>query len=307
MSLRQKLTTHLMERCGGIVDIKENPEVLDDLVNEVRAHLEAEKGSASPVSGREPFGVPWMDSWVAHHVFAERVADLQSKNREVASLLQGMIDVQFKARLGEIRDVIRGRVAAPPDGGTPEPGVPPVPPVGPARIADPPSIASEPGSPPVGPAGAGGKLPRRPSSEPGTPSPDAGGGPVGPAGRIGTPEPGEPPPAGGIRPASEPGSPPVGPAGPVRTASEPGSPPVGPAGPVLRNIDAGDEPEPPDGGPPEPGVPDPPPGPEPPAGPDTTLFADNPWILYWFISLKTPMLLEVIDLHISRRLEALKR
>ena len=289
MSLRQKLTTQLMERCGGIVDIKENPEVLDDIVNEVRAHLESEKGTAPTVSTREPFGVSWMDSWVAHHVFAERVADLQAKNREVASLLQGMVDVQFKARLAEIRDVIGGRVAAPPDGGTPEPGVPPV---GPARVGGPPSIASEPGSPPVGPAGAGGKLPRRPS-EPGTPSPDAGDPPVGPAGRIGT--------------ASEPGSPPVGPSGPVRIAYEPGSPPVGPAGPVLRNVEGGDEPEPPDGGPPEPGVPEPPPGPEPPAGPDTNIFADNPWILYWFVSLKTPMLLEVIDLHISRRLEALKR
>jgi len=70
-----------------------------------------------------------------------------------------------------------------------------------------------------------------------------------------------------------------------------------------------EEPEPPDGGTPEPGVP-----PEPPAGPDPggpesgrfRSFADNPWILYWFISLKTPVLLDVIDLHISRRLEALQ-
>ena len=237
MSLKQKLTTHLMERCGGIVDIKESPEVLDEIVNEVKAHLEAEKGIGQSVSSKSsaPFGVPWMDSWVANHIFAERVSDLQSKNREVASLLQSMVDVQFNARLGEIRDLIRRGVASPPDGGTPEPGVPPVPPVGPA-----------------------------------------------------------------ISTASEPGSPPVGPAGPIRTASEPGSPPVGPAGSVFN--------EPPDGGPPEPGVPpEPPAGPDPPGGPDAGSFADNPWILYWFISLKTPMLLDVIDLHISRRLETLKR
>src|SRR5687768_4958034 len=127
MSLKQKLTTHLMERCGGIVDIKESPEVLDEIVNEVKAHLEAEKGFTASMSSHAPFGVPWMDSWVAHHVFAERVSDLQSKNREVASLLQGMVDVQFNARVAEIRDTIRRGVAAsPPDGGTPEPGVPPV-------------------------------------------------------------------------------------------------------------------------------------------------------------------------------------
>ena len=84
MSLKEKLTTHLMERCGGIVGIKESPKVLDEIVNEVRARLEAEKGFGSQSSA--PFGVPWRDSWVAHHVFAEKVSNLQSKNSEVASL-----------------------------------------------------------------------------------------------------------------------------------------------------------------------------------------------------------------------------
>lgn len=248
MSLKQKLTTHLMERCGGIVDIKESPEVLDEIVNEVRAHLEAEKGFAQSAKSSAPFDVPWMDSWVAHHVFAERVSNLQSKNRAVASLLQDMVEVQFNARLAEVRDLLRRVVAEPPDGGTPEPGVPPV---GPSR-AHTPTIST----------------------------------------------------------ASEPGSPPVGPAGPnkITTASEPGSPPVGPAG-GRSGLIFSDEPEPPDGGPPEPGVPDPPAGPDP-GGPDAGRFGsvvDNPWILYWFISLKTPMLLDVIDLHITRRLEALQR
>lgn len=94
----------------------------------------------------------------------------------------------------------------------------------------------------------------------------------------------------------------------ITTASEPGSPPVGPSGGRSGSIFS-DEPEPPDGGPPEPGVPDPPAGPHP-GGPDASRFGtvvDNPWILYWFISLKTPMFLDVIDLHITRRLEALQR
>lgn len=318
MSLKQNLTTHLMERCGGIVDIKENPEVLDEIVNQVKAHLEAEKGSGSsaPSKSSAPFGVQWMDSWVAHHVFSERISDLQSKNRAVASLLQGMVDVQFNARLAEIRELL-SRTTEPPDAGPPEPGAPPPagpahahtpaitiaaeppdagppepgapPPAGPARAHNPKfTLASEPGSPPVGPAGAHGGVST--ASEPGSP-------PVGPAGAH-----------GGVSTASEPGSPPVGPAGAhggVSTASEPGSPPVGPAG-GHSGLFVSEEPEPPDGGTPEPGVPpEPPAGPDP-GGPESTRFADNPWILYWFISLKTPVLLDVIDLHISRRLEALQ-
>jgi hypothetical protein len=56
----------------------------------------------------------------------------------------------------------------------------------------------------------------------------------------------------------------------------------------------------PDGGPPEPGT--------PPAGPSAQPFelGENPWILYWFLSIKAPMLLDVIDLHLTRRLQELR-
>lgn len=63
--------------------------------------------------------------------------------------------------------------------------------------------------------------------------------------------------------------------------------------------------EPPDGGPPEPGVPDPPdPGPDP--GPDSGVLRDNPWILYWFVSINAPMILEMIDAHFTKRLTDLR-
>jgi hypothetical protein len=55
--------------------------------------------------------------------------------------------------------------------------------------------------------------------------------------------------------------------------------------------------DPPDGGPPEPGV--------PPVGPEAGLVGDNPWILYWFVSLKLPMLLDMLDAHLDRRLSEL--
>jgi hypothetical protein len=67
-------------------------------------------------------------------------------------------------------------------------------------------------------------------------------------------------------------------------------PPTGPNAAFLAE-------EPPDGGPPEPGT--------PPTGPEAGFLADNPWILYWFISLRAPMLLDVIDAHLTRRLEEL--
>ncbi len=64
---------------------------------------------------------------------------------------------------------------------------------------------------------------------------------------------------------------------------EPGTPPAGPS-----------RMEPPDGGPPEPGV--------PPTGPDAAYLGDNPWILYWFVSLKAPLLVDILDAHLTRRL-----
>ena len=82
---------------------------------------------------------------------------------------------------------------------------------------------------------------------------------------------------------------------------EPGTPPAGPA-----SIFA-DEPEPPDGGTPEPGVPNPPPDPGPDPGPDSGILRENPWILYWFVSINAPLILEMIDVHFTRRLDQLKQ
>ena len=140
-------------------------------------------------------------------------------------MLRELMDTRFSERAAAIREWI-DRLAAPPDGGTPEPGVPPV---GPVAFEPPDGGTPEPGVPPVGPV----------AFEP----PDGG-----------------PP--------------------------EPGVPPVGPS--VL---------EPPDGGPPEPGV--------PPVGPVAGFEGENPWILYWFVSLKLPLLVDVLDAHLERRLAEL--
>jgi hypothetical protein len=225
MTLARELMKRMMERFGGIIDLKERPEVLEEIVEEVIARMRggggggaAGAGSGAPAEAlpptAAPFGVSWMDSWVAHWVYAENLKRAERQSRELATVMQGLVDLKLRERLDEIRRFLADNWihAASPEAGPPEMGVPPA---GPARFA---------------PGG----------------------------GRFDGPDGGAPPPA----------------------------------------------PEPPADGPREPGVP-PPAG--PPAGPDAGAFAENPWILYWFVSLKLPALLDVIDLHIMRRLEAMRR
>ena len=145
----------------------------------------------SKTSVASPFGVSWMDSWVAHWVYNETLVSARAQDKEFANVLQSLVDLKFNERLEELRRFIGsygGIVEEPPDGGPPEPGTPP--------------------------------------------------------------------------------------AGPVEFF------------------------EPPDGGTPEPGV--------PPTGPDEGFLRDNPWILYWFVSVKAPVLLDMIDAHITRRINELR-
>lgn len=82
---------------------------------------------------------------------------------------------------------------------------------------------------------------------------------------------------------------------------EPGTPPAGPSSIFTE--------EPPDGGTPEPGVPPAPepPGPGPSSGPDADILRNNPWILYWFVSINTPLILDMIDAHFTRKMNDLKQ
>jgi hypothetical protein len=228
------LHRRITDKYGSTIDLKKNPDVLQDIVEEVSAMLQTGEGTLGTEPPASPFGVSWMDSWVAHWVYSEKLRKaVEGQNEEVAQVLRSLVDLKFNERIGEMRRFLRdhGPLASPPDGGTPEPGVPPAGPAGPARF-----------EPPDG----------------GPPEPGTGPGPTGPAIF-------EPPDAG---------------------PPEPGVPPGGPA-----RFD------PPDGGPPEPGV--------PPTGPDAGFLRENPWILYWFVSVKAPLLLDVIDAHMTRRLNEL--
>lgn len=214
--LRDRIVAKYAEQEPGL-----DPELLGRIVDDVAASL------GKPSAPRAVFDVSWMDSYVAHWALGQEVLPQADRLEELAPTLRDLMDARFAERLDELRQWVE-RLAAPPDGGTPEPGVPPVPPVG--------------------------------------------------------PDPGPVPPDGG---PPEPGVPPVGPVlfePPDGGPPEPGVPPVGPA--VF---------EPPDAGPPEPGV--------PPVGPQASLPGENPWILYWFVSIKAPLLLDMLDAHLERRLE----
>jgi hypothetical protein len=230
-----KVPTALRERIakqyGSVIDLKRDPDVFDRIVAEIAASLGESRVEKPAGEAPAPFGVSWMDSWVAHWVYTGHAQAAGRRGEALGQVMRDLVDLKFDQRLDQIRAFIRDYRAEPPDGGTPEPGVPP--PAGPAIVF----------SPPDG----------------------------------GTPEPGVPPPAG----------PAVVFAPPDGGTPEPGVPPAGPS----------PTPVPPDGGPPEPGV--------PPTGPEAALFGENPWILYWFVSLKAPQLLDVIDAHLSRRMSEL--
>ena len=97
--------TRLIERFGSVIDLRENPSILLDILEELGAMPQAEGGvktSASP-----PFGVSWMDSWVAHWVYNEKLNTAKRQDIEVANVLQRLADLKFEERLAEIQRFIR--------------------------------------------------------------------------------------------------------------------------------------------------------------------------------------------------------
>jgi hypothetical protein len=201
MRIPQHIYKRITAKHGTVIDLKQRPEILQEIVDEIEAMALGGGTGGRGTEGGPPFGIPWMDSWVAHWTINEKILTAEARDREFSSILRALVDLKFNERLAEIKNFIRHH----------------------------PQFALEPtdGDPPDG----------------------------------GPPEPGAPDPA------------------PVRFEE-------------LR-FD-----EPPDGGPPEPGV--------PPTGPEHAFLRDNPWIFYWFVSVKAPMVLEMIDAHLTRRMNDLK-
>ena len=232
MQIPKDLHNRITARYGTRLDLNANPEILQEIFATMWSEAGPDPVQAHAAAQSSPFGISWMDSWVAHWVVHEKALSAQARDAQFAAVLSGLVDLRFQARMAEIRLFIRnwgGVFDAPPDGGTPPPGVPWPP---------------EPPAPP-------------PPEPPAPPAPAPGPGPV-------------------IFFESPDGGPP-----------EPGTPPAGPS-----------RFEPPDGGPPEPGT--------PPTGPDAGFMRDNPWILYWFVSIQAPQILDMIDAHLTRRMNDIR-
>ena len=200
---RKDLHQRLIDKYGPVIDLRETPGFLYEVYQQM--DLAPDAGPGSSGGSAEPFGVSWTDSWVAHWIYNQKLSAAKSRDAQVAAVLQGLVDLKFNERLVEIqryinnarrladeppdggpepgsppagpegfRDQVREEFRKvsrifrdePPDGGTPEPGVPP--PAGPERIflrdAPPDGGTPEPGVPPAGPEPPG-------APEPGVPVP----------------------------------------------------------------------------------------------------------------------------------------
>lgn len=171
MKLSAELRDRIVQRFGRTIDLQVNPQVLQQIVDEIEAT--GGSGSGSGQDATAPFNVSWMDSWVAHWIYHDKQRTLGTQQREAAAVLKSLVDLKFNERIGEIQRFIRDfpHAVEPPDGGPPEPGTPPV---GPAAFTPPDGGPPEPGTPPAGPQGM--EPPDGGPPEPGVPptGPDAG-------------------------------------------------------------------------------------------------------------------------------------
>lgn len=156
MKLSNDLYQRVVRKYGPVINLKEQPGLLQELVEEIARAVQPAPVPAPPLPpqpGPAPFGVSWMDSWVAHWVFDENLRAAQGRDKELATALRGLADLKFAERLVDIRRFIRdygpfAQPGGPPDGGPPEPGTPNP---GPSNFEPPDGGVPEPGVPPAGP------------------------------------------------------------------------------------------------------------------------------------------------------------
>lgn len=171
MNIDKDLRKRITKKFGSVLDLKKKPELLQELLDELEKALNEKSPVARDVPLASPFGVSWMDSWVGTWIVADKLTNAKARDTELAAVLQGLVDAKFNQRIAELRRFVREYPNfAGPDGGTPEPGVPPVGPAG--FVFEPPDGGPpEPGVPPVGPAGFVFEPPDGGPPEPGTPEP----------------------------------------------------------------------------------------------------------------------------------------
>lgn len=271
MDIPKDIYQRITKKHGTILNLQNNPAILDDILRELRS-IEHDDFADYQKKTASPFNVPWMDSWAANWLLHQQSSSSGQSEKEFNAVMRQLVDLKLRERLRELRQIIGA--SPPPD---PDPGlrVPPPDPEDPdASFKSPTPLPPDPFRAPPPPD------PEDPDASLHVPPPD----PEDPEGFRSPPPPDPEDPDASFR-----WSP----------------PPPDPDAKRFSTSRFNPVTEPPDGGPPEPGVPDPPdPGPDP--GPDGGALRDNPWILYWFVSINAPLILNMIDAHITRRLNDLK-
>ena len=152
MERMSDLIKTITRKHGSLIDLNKNPEVLMDIVTELRIR-EEHNAPALEKEHVAPFGVPWMDSWAANWILHQKSENSKSSSaQEFTKVIQQLTELKFRERLAEIKKFVTdwgGLVNMPPDGGPPEPGTGPG--TGPSSVfnEEPPDGGTpEPGVPP---------------------------------------------------------------------------------------------------------------------------------------------------------------
>src|SRR5439155_8198677 len=107
MKIPQALYNTITAKYGSVIDLKRNPEILQKIFEEIATV--APPGASEPhgAGGSPPFGISWMDSWVAHWTVNDKILTAKARDEEFAAVLKGLIDLKFNERLAELKRFIR--------------------------------------------------------------------------------------------------------------------------------------------------------------------------------------------------------
>ena len=112
-----KAPTALRERIakqyGSVIDLKRDPDLFDRIVAEIAASLGESRVEKAAGETPAPFGVSWMDSWVAHWVYTGHAQAAGRRGEALGQVMRDLVDLKFDQRLDQIRAFIRDQSIGP--------------------------------------------------------------------------------------------------------------------------------------------------------------------------------------------------
>src|SRR5688572_1890565 len=73
MANLSELIKSISRKHGSVIDLNKNPEILMDIITELRINAPQED-SETIAKSPTPFGVPWLDSWAANWMLHQQPA-----------------------------------------------------------------------------------------------------------------------------------------------------------------------------------------------------------------------------------------